>query len=272
MRTKMILASFVIVGCGTGAPEIGPVLVSPTQAAYVSSYTQSANEAAFAAANPTSTMVASVVGAVGLVNDNAVSAASAAAANGKMYFVPDGCANVTAEERTVTYVLDDCTGPFGSTHIKGAITATFMVNPDGLELDLEAKDLLIGAATVNFNRHMRFAQAAGLIALTTLTNESTAQGSQGNVKSSASKGILSWGVGGGCTTYNGTETVQLEATTLNAAFTGVVRCANPCPQSGSVKVTDSGGGGVTLNFNGMKTVPVSRTDGAKDSVTLACGS
>src|SRR5262249_29562189 len=75
-------------------------------------------------------------------------AAVSAAASAKTFWQPSGCVTASASGTTVTYTLNDCTGPFGLVHVSGTVVVTYSLALDGIHAHATANDLMVNGASI----------------------------------------------------------------------------------------------------------------------------
>ncbi len=265
-------------GCGSNdSGVVTAVPVTPAQAANIATVNAAANETMYAAAATDPFLFAAALSTTALTATSTAQAATNAANNFGKFYGPVGCGMATANGETVTYVLNNCTGPISDARLSGTVSVTFTAqaatanSPVSFQVRATSTNLKVGDLTVNVNRQGLLTQNGANRVLQITNDTSTATGPAGNVSVRQSQGTLSWTLGSNCTTHSGVDTISSGDTALTATYTNVTRCAGQCPQSGTVAVTNPQGSGVTLNYNASASVPYTSTGGGSGTIAISCG-
>lgn len=155
-------------------------------------------------------------------------AATTAAANAGTFFRPAGCYTATASGARVTYVLNDCTGPFGYVHVTGTVVVTYRVGIAGIAFDAETTELEINQATISFT-------TSGSVAIigderqVTASTEATVVGRRGHVMTRSGSYTMSWNPVTECFGLDGSWTASVDDASWTAAVTQYEHCVGGCP-------------------------------------------
>jgi hypothetical protein len=97
------------------------------------------------------------------VSATAEDLAAAAAARVPGTMTTPSCVTATRMGATVTYVLKDCTGPFGLVHVSGTLTAVYSRGMGGaVQVVITGNGIKANAATFDVNATVNATQAAGI--------------------------------------------------------------------------------------------------------------
>ncbi|MEO6418322.1 MAG: hypothetical protein ABIP39_02880 [Polyangiaceae bacterium] len=268
MRTILglfIAASATVIGCGS---DNTAVVVTPAQANTVADASIAANSLAFGAlAIDPAAVVTPVPLAVDPAAQAALNAVNAAPAN----YTPSGCATATSTGQAVNYTFNNCAGPLGATGINGTFVATFSSMSDGIHVSMISAGLKVGMNTVNMNRQGTFSQNGNSRSFLITGDTGSVNGPAGTINYTNTQGSLTWTAGSTCATYSATENLSLNNAALTVVHSNVMRCGSLCPQSGSVRVVDAGGGSIIITYGGTSTASFTESNGNAGSVSLACG-
>ncbi|MFO0626920.1 MAG: hypothetical protein U0325_15015 [Polyangiales bacterium] len=194
----------------------------------------------------------------------AMAATQAAAAAGT-YLSPPGCVTATASGATVTYTVNNCTGPAGLALASGSFTATFAAATNAASVTLRgALQLRHGALNLNTAAGVSVSGATRTLAITT-----SSSGTGPNGRTATLRGGFTARYDGTCLQLDGAFTTTVSGVAWNATVTGYRRCANGCP-SGSASFSTNAGRAVQVAYSGSTSATVT-TVGATRTVTLVCG-
>lgn len=199
--------------------------------------------------------------------------AASAVARVPMTMTTPSCVTATQVGATVTYVLTDCTGPYGLVHVTGTLTAVYSRGQGGaVQVVITGNGVKANAATFDVNATVNATQAAG-VKRAQVTSQSSGTGPRGASVDRTGAYTVTWDAANECVTLDGTweTTVALrKATTTVANFK---KCAGQCPAAGgSIVYTGVRGTVVTLTYDGSATATWSSSaNGRTGTVKLLCG-
>jgi hypothetical protein len=199
-------------------------------------------------------------------------AAAAAAARAKARFSPDGCVTATVEGVKVTYLLTDCTGPYGLIHVSGTIVGTFSLVQGGVQVDLKGTELAVNRATMDLDA-LATLLVSGPARELTVESSSRGVGPRGNSITHAGSYVVTWDVEAACMTLEGSWQTQIGARTWWTEVTDFARCAGECPQAGGriVHYRAIRDVTVTVDFDGTAAAQWQTSRGRSGTVNLFCG-
>jgi hypothetical protein len=204
------------------------------------------------------------------VTTASTAAATAVAAAVATYF-PGGCATATAVSNVVTFVLNDCSGPFGLVGSTGRITATLNVVNNSVQIQLAGSNIDANGAVVNLATSGTLTASANGQKTLRASSQTTGIGPDGAGLAHSGKYSVVWPTGIGCATINGAlsgvGSGSFSSTTTT--ISNYVVCANKCPQSGTT-TSSFDGGTVTLSFNGSNSAQCTSSLGTSASIPLDC--
>jgi hypothetical protein len=198
-------------------------------------------------------------------------AAGTASVRARATFSPSSCVTATAVANVVTYMLNDCTGPWGLVHVTGTVVVTYSKQPDGVHADANATGLLVNGATLNINSQAVYS-VNGTAHQLTVTTDGGGTGLRGNTIGRHGSYTLAWDTGTQCAALDGQWSTTIASATWSTSVTGFKVCKNECPSAGTIAHT----GGlshvtVTVTFNGSAEASWTSSRGDHGTVALFCG-
>lgn len=244
-----------MVACGEQADESAEAN-DATESTQVTSYEASLALAATAEAEP---------------GASSEDIASAAAQNAGSVFIPSSCVSAAAEGATVTYELDECTGPLGFATTTGTVVAVYERQGDQLSVDVDGDNLAINDSTVNLDTTSVYSKSGDRVSLQVTTNSDGTTGRGRNFMRSGTY-TASWVPGEGCLTLEGTWDTTVGAAEWSTAVTDYTACEGECPKAGGELVWEGKrGASLTLSFDGSDQVSWETGRGRTGTSQLMCG-
>lgn len=179
-------------------------------------------------------------------SDAAVHASSTATT----FFRPAGCVTATAAGATVTYVLSDCTGPYGLVHVTGTFDVQYSLHAGGgLDYHATGTGVSINGATMSMDSTGTYSVAG---TTQTLTAQTSGRGTGPRGHSFMRTGVytMSWDGTTSCFALDGHWSTVGESMTVNSSVTGFRKCAVACPAAGGVLAAQGPHDTVTMSFDG----------------------
>ena len=255
MRVFAYLVPFALLaGCGGGDPTGDTASAS----AAVDSTSSTATESAV--------MVAATDGTE--TSSSTMQAASNAATQAKVQWVPSSCVTATQQTNVVTYVLDDCTGPYGLVHVSGTVVVTYTVDSAGVHAHAVANGLSVNGATLDLDSQALYTVSSGQKTLT-VTTVGSGVGALGNSIARNGSYTLSWNTS--CARLDGSWSTVIGGNTWSTSVAGYAQCNDHCPTAGTL--THTGGLSrvtVTVTFDGSATAQWSTSRGRSGTIALLC--
>ena len=198
-------------------------------------------------------------------------ATAAADAAGRM-FRPAGCATAEAQGATVTYTLDDCTGPLGVARIDGTVQTVMSVEADGIHAAISGSGVTARGGTLEIEADALYQVENGVKILSVTTNGS-GTGPRGNSVERQGSYTITWDAATQCATLDGSWSAEGSGgRSRSTTVSGLERCADQCPSAGGEIVhTGRRNVTVTLSFDGGDQASWTTSNGKSGTVDLSCG-
>ena len=193
------------------------------------------------------------------------------------YFAPVGCAEVTRDGASLTYELDQCTGPLGARAVSGSVFVTFSRPDDDSEdddseeilgIDVSSEDLRTNDRDLTLNFEGTFSRVGDTGKRLDLHSMTGVSGDDGEITRDM-QSTIEWERGSQCVTVNGSGTQMVDERTLDVTVDEYTRCARECPMAGSVTVEDESGS-LDLAFDGTGSAKLEAGDGSESEIALSC--
>jgi hypothetical protein len=185
-------------------------------------------------------------------------------------FSPSGCATATANANVIALQLNGCTGPFGLNSATGTVTFTFTTVQNGVQIAASAQSLQVGGGNLTIDATGVPTGSASSRALTVMTMGG-GTGPGGSSVSRQGQYTITWRVGDTCASVNGTVATGT-ANSQSTSFQSLNACAQGCPRSGIVTLTDPATSTTTTSsYNGTSTVGIDVSNGQMATGVLTCG-
>ena len=198
-------------------------------------------------------------------------AASAAAASAKTWYQPASCVTATAIGNSVTYVMVDCTGPWGLVHTSGTVVVSYSVDSAGIHASVSATALNVNGAIIDINSTGTFS-VNGTTKTLTVATSGAGIGPLGNQITRQGSYTVTWDSASMCATLDGNWSTQIGGALWSTAVSGFEQCKGVCPAHGTIAHT----GGlshvtITVTFDGSAVAKWSTSNGASGAVNMLCG-
>jgi hypothetical protein len=206
-------------------------------------------------------------------DQSARAAAEVAAASPGTF--PGGCSRAGATAGTVTFDLENCTGPLGLVHASGRVTAKIVdrgSDPGGAFLiQLSGDSVAANGAVVILNTSAVLTAAADGSKTLRAISMSNGTGPSGTWVAHTGSYTVAWALGADCATINGTFGGVGSGTYGGASetLTGYVACRGSCPQSG-VATSIFEQGSLNLVYDGKPWAFCMASIGANEGLQLEC--
>jgi hypothetical protein len=194
----------------------------------------------------------------------------------KAAYSPAGCVVVTNDttNRTVTYVFNGCTGPFGLLDVTGEIKIAWQTPAvNKLVLDFTGTSLKVNRATVDWSAHAEI--IAGLRGKRDMTWNAHLSGTtaRGREFTRANNKSIAWTVGEACVLVNGSSDGNVTGRAIHVDVINYSRCKGECPAAGSeVRITNTNTGkSIDITCDGGNQATFTGPNGGQTQITLACG-
>jgi len=256
-----ILATCLVVVAADGGCRKQETLYDAYAEQAVDSADVSSNEAAILYAGTDSSSAAMT----------AEEAATAAWTNAGTFWQPAGCITATQDGATVTYVVNDCTGPFGLVHVTGTVVVVYSLAADGLHADATADDLDVNGGSMDLD-------ATGVLSFEGTTRvlsvSTNGQGTSARGNSFLRHGdyTASWDPGTSCLGLDGSWSTVVGARTWSTDVVAFEKCGDSCPAEGGHVSYHGGLSGVTVDvdFDGSASAAWETSNGQSGTVSMDC--
>lgn len=197
-------------------------------------------------------------------------AAETAASRAPHFYRPTECVRATAVGGTVTYELDNCSGPHGLLHVTGSVVVDYERTAEGLRYTAISEGLDVNGSTVTMNNSGLFSRDGDTRTLVTEVN-SEAVGPRGHAHTRTGTRVASWNPLTQCLTLDGTWTTSTEDRTWSTDVVGYERCAETCPSAGGEIRFTTPRNTLTLSFDGSDSATWETAKGRRGTVDISCG-
>lgn len=254
---QLVVVSLAVVGCGRGV-EADSAEDADESAVVSSAESALTAELADEVAQPASTTPEQL----------AMNAATRVGAR----FKPQGCATQSQMGATVTYVLNDCTGPYGLVKVTGTLTAVYSrAAGGGVNVVITGTGVKANNATLDINSTVVGTQTNG-VKKAVVTVNGSGTGPRGGALTRTGSYTITFDTVAECLTIDGTwqtGTARLGASTVVA---GYKRCKGQCPAAGgTITHTSAKNAVVTVTYDGSAVAQWAVAGGRSGTVNLQCG-
>ncbi|MEW5738550.1 MAG: hypothetical protein AB1938_06460 [Myxococcota bacterium] len=196
--------------------------------------------------------------------------AQAAAARVPTRMTPSGCVVATQMGATVTYVLTNCTGPWGLVKVSGTLTVVYSRGMGGaVQAVVTGNGIKANNATFDVNATVNATQAAG-VKRAQVTSQSTGTGPRGASLERQGSYTVTWDEASGCLTLDGVWETKVALRSWTTTVTAFKKCAGACPAAGGSIVVEAARLTVTLTYDGSSTAAWTANN-RSGTVKLLCG-
>jgi hypothetical protein len=187
-------------------------------------------------------------------------------------FKPQGCAVATQSGATVTYVLTNCTGPYGLVKVSGTLVAVYSrASGGGVNVVITGTGLKANDATIDVNSTVVATQAAG-VKKAQVTVNGNGTGPRGNTLTRKGSYTITFDTTTECVTVDGTWQTGTARLSGSTVVSGYKRCKGTCPAAGgTITHTSARNEVVTLTYDGSAVAKWASTNGRSGTVNLQCG-
>ncbi|MBL8909759.1 MAG: hypothetical protein JNM17_03545 [Archangium sp.] len=197
--------------------------------------------------------------------------ATAASMRVASHVQPAGCLTVTVNGATVTYVFNDCTGPYGMVHVTGTVTAVYSRGTNGaVQAVISGTGVKVNNAVVDLNSTVNATLVNGVRTANVVSN-ATGTGPRGGKIDREGAYTITYDSTTECVTVDGTWTTKAALRTSTTVVAGYKRCKGTCPAAGGSIVNTTGRTVVTLAYDGSAVASWSTAAGRSGTVNLRCG-
>ena len=252
--------TLAVTGCGRGASES-----DDADDAVDTSASTSSESALLSAAGEDTTAMSSAS-----TNDQLAEAASAKL---KTRF-KNGCVTATRNLNVVTYVMVDCTGPYGLVKVSGTMVVTYTRQPDGsIKADAQGTGLKVNDGTLDLSAVAIYSKNAAGLETAVVETHGTGTGPKGNTGVRVGNYVVTRDQAAACVTLEGQWSTAWNGgkATSSTQVTGMKKCAASCPAAGGViKHTGVFGKVLTVTLDGSAVAAWSTSGGKSGTINLEC--
>ena len=196
-------------------------------------------------------------------------AAAAAAEHAGRFYQPAGCLTATVSGRTVEYVLDDCTGPYGLLHVTGTVTVDYTPQADGLGYTTTARGLHINGATVDVDGQGVYRRVGTRHEIRGAVS-GRGTGPRGHSFTRSGMRTFTWDPGTACMTLDGEWTTDVEGKSWDTIVTDFEKCGRSCPAEGGAISWIGPRNSLAVRYDGTDVAEWSTAAGREGTVSLFC--
>jgi len=194
------------------------------------------------------------------------------------FFAPAGCVTTQADAAnpSVTITFQDCSGPWGLSHVSGTLQVAYTAQPpaqaalgQSLSLHVSAQGLVLRRALVDYSADA-VVSTDGASRTMTYTAQVSGTTPRGRSFVHTGQWNLSWQVGGSCLTIDGSGQGKLGDRGAQSTLGGYKRCGSECAGGGHVDVVDEATGErVDVLLGGTSEATFTDAQGMSQ-ITLGC--
>ncbi|MBS1153729.1 MAG: hypothetical protein H6Q89_5427 [Myxococcaceae bacterium] len=247
-------------GCGRGASDL-----DDADDAVDTSSSTSTESALLSAAGEETSATAS-----GMTDDQIADAASLKL---KSRF-KSGCVTATRNLNVVTYVMVDCTGPYGLVKVSGTMVVTYTRQANGsIKADASGTALKVNDGTLDLSAVAVYSKNAAGLETAVVETHGTGTGPKGNTGVRTGNYVVTRDQAAACVTLEGKWSTAWNGSraTSSTEVSGMKKCAGSCPAAGGL-ITHTGifGKVLTVTLDGSSVAAWSTTGGKSGTINLAC--
>ncbi len=188
------------------------------------------------------------------------------------FFFPRGCLTTSSDEvlRQVTYVFDQCSGPYGLRKLKGTVKARYASEAQKLVLHVSASEMRLGRATLTIEADATIV-ASGADRKVQWSARLSGQSARARAIERSITKNLSFATGQSCVWGGGKSTGQVAGVEVEVEYEDLKRCRGACPEPGGrIRVKDVHGAiSLEITFDGTD-VGMVTGNGKTSTVALVC--
>lgn len=198
--------------------------------------------------------------------------ATAAATRVGSHLSPEGCVTTVVLGATVTYTMNDCSGPYGLVHVTGTLTAVYSRASSGaVHVVITSSAIKVNQWTIELDATVDASQT-GSVKKTEVACNSSGIGPRHMSVARQGDYTVTYDPTTECITLDGTWTTRAGLRTASTGASGYVRCKGHCPAAGgTITHTRVGGTVITLSYDGSTTAAWRTSKGRSGTVSLTCG-
>lgn len=185
---------------------------------------------------------------------------------------PQGCVVATRNGNTVTYVVTNCTGPYGLVTLNGTIVAVYTPQAGGgVKAVVTSTGFKANAATFDLNATVLASETNG-VKKAEVTAQSDGTGPRGGTFTRDGAYTATYDTVAQCVTLDGTWQTKAGLRQGSTVVAGYKRCKGSCPAAGgTITHTNSRTSAVTLTYDGSATANWTTSAGRTGTLALRCG-
>ncbi len=186
-----------------------------------------------------------------------------------------GCVTATQVLNVVTYVMVDCTGPYGLAKVSGTMVVKYTRQANGsIKADASGTGLKINNGTLDLSAVATYSKNAAGLETAVVETQGKGTGSRGNTGLRTGSYVVTRDPAAGCVTVAGTWSTSWNGAKSGSNSTevsGLKKCSSSCPAAGGViKHTGALGKIVTVSLDGSSTAAWSTSAGKSGTIDLGC--
>ncbi len=187
----------------------------------------------------------------------------------------NGCVTTTQKLNVVTYVMVDCTGPYGLVTVSGTMVVTYTRQSGGvIKADAQGTGLKVNEGTLDLSAVALYSKNAAGLETAVVETHGKGTGKRGNTGERVGHYTVTRDQAASCVTLDGSWSTAWNgsrAATSSTEVTGLAKCAASCPAAGGV-ITHTGALGKTLTvtLDGSSVAAWSTSTGKSGTRDLEC--
>ena len=188
----------------------------------------------------------------------------------------NACVTATQKLNVVTYVLVDCSGPYGLVHVTGTVTVTYTRQSNGsVQAVAKGTGLKVNQGTLDLDATAVYTKDPSTgVETAVVETHGKGTGPKGNSGDRTGNYTITRDVAAGCMSIAGTWSTEWNGSrtaTSSTQVTGLSKCKGACPAAGGTIVhTGVRGRVVTLTTDGTDVAQWSASGGKSGTVNLEC--
>ncbi len=185
-----------------------------------------------------------------------------------------GCATATRKLNVVTYVMVNCTGPYGLVKVSGTLVVTYTRQLDGsIKAVASGTGLQVNNGTLDLDATAVYTRDASGIEKAVVQTKGKGTGTKGHTADRTGSYTVTRDLSKSCVSVDGTWNTQWDGSRAASSteVTGLTKCSGECPAAGGViKHTGVLGKTITLSLDGSAVASYATSGGKSGTINLQC--
>jgi hypothetical protein len=185
-----------------------------------------------------------------------------------------GCVTATRKLNVVTYVMVNCTGPYGLVKVSGTLVVTYTRQLDGsIKAVASGTGLKVNDGTLDVDATAIYTKDANGLEKAVVQTNGKGTGAKGHTADRTGSYTVTRDLAKSCMSLDGTWSTQWDGSkaTSSTEVQGLAKCSGACPAAGGViKHTGVFGKTITIDLDGSSVAAWSTSAGKSGTINLAC--